>query len=279
MLDKLVTGWINHFWAADHSITWLGVEEPLFYWLDPITALVGVSDAHGLNGEGTAFFGEWKTANPRERETWKQVWRKSPQALTYGVLHDGVHPGIRTFTVRKAFKPTSVKGKFAEPSYDHAWFTYDDAELKQWRFQLMEMAHEIRVYRGTNAKLGQPWPTNFRSCFDYGVKYPCPFFAGCDHQDWNLVPVDAVAVDGRLKTLPPDARPWGQEQLSNFSPSGASNELVVLSATSVETWLRCRERYRKHYEVGLDLPSNEAADLGRDFHHAIARHIRSLIKE
>jgi len=124
----------------------------------------------------------------------------------------------------------------------------------------------------------EPWPTNFRSCFDYGVKYACPFFAGCDHQDWNLVPVDAVAVDGRLKTLPPDARPWGQEQLSNFSPSGASNELVVLSATSVETWLRCRERYRKHYEVGLDLPSNEAAALGKNFHHALAIHYRSMVK-
>jgi len=197
--------------------------------------------------------------------------------------------------------------------------------LAQWRFQLMEIASEIRAYRRRKhpfspsmapgevlevkvehgetllqaahrtypekfgaAVLGEkgsplqvePWPTNFRSCFDYGVKYVCPFFAGCDHQDWNLVPVDAIRVDGRLKTLPPDAREWGAArlaELSNLTLNGASNQLVVLSATSVETWLRCRERYRKHYEVGLDLPSNEAADLGRDFHHVLARHYRRMI--
>jgi hypothetical protein len=270
ILPSLIEGWISHFWSADHSMQWLHAEHPIWFPLSPDTILVGVVDAIGINAEDKTFFGEWKTANPREKNTWKQLWRKNPQSLTYGVLVRSIYPGCHDFTVRKAFKPTSFKGKLSEPSYDHAWYTYSDAELDHWTLELLKIAHEIREYR----TLLDPWPTNFRSCFDYGLTYVCPFFAeGCDKHDWGFVPATALRMDGRLKTLPPDARPWA----SNLLPSAASNHLVVLSASSVDTWLRCRERYRKHYEVGIDTESNDAAKLGTAIHSALGKHYRTMI--
>lgn len=343
MLESLVEGWIGHFWAADHTITWLEVEVPLYKWLTPNTLLVGVSDARGRTEDGNDFFGEWKTANPRERETWKQVWRMNPQSLTYGVLWRARQPNLELFTVRKAFKPTSATGKNSHPSYDFEWFRYSQAELDHWEQEVVRIADEIRAYRlrsrpfspiASNFRgmmvsdvrkqeaheqvMSGSWPTNYLDCFKYGIKYPCPFMEGCHAGNWSAQPGGVLIVDPRLKTLPPDARAWGLQVINtgpskvkksdameekghprgNLSRVGTSNvegadtegglsirpsnpsppsDLVVLSATSIETWLRCRERYRKHYEEGMETPSNEAAELGGDFHRVLARHYRSLI--
>src|SRR5579864_623406 len=103
-LDSLVSGWQRHFQAADATIEWLGVSETLQLELAPGVWLAGELDARGRNASGELFFGEWKTANPREKKTWKQVWRMNPQSLSYGVLAAAHWPEMQRFTVRKAFK-------------------------------------------------------------------------------------------------------------------------------------------------------------------------------
>ena len=84
-LANMTNGWISHFFSADRELRWHFAELEHSLWLTPNTLLVGRMDAGGENEAGL-FFGEWKTANPRERNTWKQVWRMNPQSLTYGVL-------------------------------------------------------------------------------------------------------------------------------------------------------------------------------------------------
>ena len=181
--EAIVSGWVSHFWSADHSLTWHWAELEHSLWLTPNTLLVGRMDAGGENENGL-FFGEWKTANPRERNTWKQVWRMNPQSLTYGVLANDYFQRTMgrpcsQFTVRKAFKSSPA-------TFDHAWYSYTDAELEHWREQLIKIGAEIRA-----AGAG-PWETNWDNCFKFGINYACPHFEdGCSKMKWDI-PVDAV---------------------------------------------------------------------------------------
>lgn len=262
-LDTLVAGWKRHFAAADSSITWRHAERPLHTWLTSELLLVGVVDADGLDGQGQPFFGEWKTASPREKRTWKQVWRKNPQSLTYGVLMESAEPACRTFTVRKAFKE-------AIPTYDFAWYSYSAEELASWRSELCTIAAEIRDY---GREAAAHWPTNFGHCFRYGPQYECPFFAqGCDKQKWDFVPASA------LKHTPIEELTIGPTKtaLAEY-PSRINGDLVVLSPTRIEQWLGCRERFRKHYIEGIKMPSNAAQDMGKNFHTVLGAYYGGLI--
>jgi hypothetical protein len=250
MLNELVSGWRVHFSAADREIRWLDAEVKAFRWLSPRVLVVGVVDALGINAQGKKFFGEWKTASPRDEKTWKEVWRKNPQSLTYGVL---LGDEYSTFVVRKAFKK-------AVPTYDHKWYSYSQGELEHWKRELLGIAREMRLY---NEK---PWPTNFGDCFRYGPNYVCPFFEhGCGKENWDYVP---------LGSLVKQEQDWVAQEAA-----GGEGDVVVLSPTRVETWLRCRERFRKQYIERIETPATEALTLGKDFHAMLAEHYKELIEK
>lgn len=270
-VQAMVGGWKSHFWAADHEIKWLDAERPMGAWLSPNTLLVGVVDAIGIDAGGKHFFGEWKTSSTFTKKSWKEMWRKNPQSLTYGVLLDAdgsIGPAIRRFTVRKAFKESI-------PSYDHAWYSYEPLELAHWRTELLGIAEEIRGYEGR-----QHWPTNFARCFQYGLNYVCPFFKmGCDRQDWGWIPEGAISVDsGFIKPRGPDgAVKIMQEMIDRRGgPPFKQGELVVLSASQTDTWLGCRERFRKEHVIGVRV-SNEALEYGGDFHEGLGSYYKSMI--
>jgi hypothetical protein len=258
-LDDLVQGWKSHFWAADHEIEWRAVEVQKAVWLNDNTLLAGTIDALGYNGDGKLFFGEWKTANPREKATWKQMWRMTPQSLTYGVLmarDPDTLPDCSTFTVRKAFKSPVA-------TFDHAWYTYTPAELRHWEGELLRIADEIRAYRAAGK---EPWPTNFQRCFQFGTNYACPFYEnGCAKQDWAAVPTGAVVKDRE------------QYIADALAEVPFKRGLVVLRQSTIHDWLGCREMYRKRNEEGLVMPAGDALKLGTDFHGTIAEYYRSLI--
>jgi hypothetical protein len=256
-LLTLVGGWQQHFAAADRDIRWLHAERPITYWLTEDILLAGVIDADGITPDGERFFGEWKTASPREKKTWKQVWRKNPQSLTYGVLMDSAEPGCRSFTVRKAFKE-------AVPTYDHAWYSYSTQELNGWRDELCGIAAEMRAY----AEEGLAhWPLNFTNCFKYGPQYACPFFEqGCDKEQWGFVPVGS---------LQHKEQPFIEAAL--MSGQARINGALVLSPSRVSAWLSCREFYRKLYRQGIELPPTDALTLGGDFHHTLAQMYKEKI--
>lgn len=255
-IARLVNGWTGHFWNPDHEIQWLAAEQEMSLSLDPHTLLLGKVDAIGRTPSGELFFGEWKTANPRERTTWKQVWRMNPQSLTYGVLASHHWPGCRRFTVRKAFKSEP-------PAYDHAWFSYSEAELEHWRGELCRVATEIRVYRKQST---ENWPVNHQNCFRYGIKNACEFFEpACSQLDFAAKPNGALVRISHLDS---------ERRLNASDP-----ELVVLDATRVKMWLECRERYRRTYEENVAVPVAEgsALDIGTTFHEMIGHHYTSLI--
>lgn len=258
-LDSLVRGWKQHFAAADQSIEWLHSELELEAELAPGVWLVGCVDAVGKTG-GELFFGEWKTANPREKKTWKQVWRMNPQSLSYGVLAAARWPGMERFTVRKAFKEQV-------PTYDHAWFRYSQAELAHWRFQLHRMAVEIRQYQEDVVRSG-PWPTNFARCFKFGTSYPCPFFeCACNKLDWAAVPAGStVGGDPTWSMTGQRARILA-----------ANPEAIILSPTTIVDWLDCREMYRRKYVELVTPAKGEALLLGGDFHSALAEYYRGFV--
>ena len=255
-VDSLASGWVSHFWSADHSLTWHWAELEHSLWLTPNTLLVGRMDAGGENENGL-FFGEWKTANPRERNTWKQVWRMNPQSLTYGVLANDYFKrtlgrGCSQFTVRKAFKSSPA-------TYDHAWYSYSNAELNHWRGQLIRIGAEIRA-----AGAG-PWETNWDNCFKFGINYACPHFEdGCSKMKWDI-PMDAVRRVSHLEI----------ERRLNATERDIKG-LVVLDATRVKTWLTCRERFRREYVENVATPVGEALQIGIDFHEAVGRHYQTL---
>jgi len=272
-LDAIVSGWKAHFASADRDIEWLDAERPAHAWLHEGLLLVGVIDAIGRTSTGELFFGEWKTANPREKKTWKQVWRKNPQSLTYGVLMDyspSIWPGCSRFTVRKAFKENV-------PTFDHAWYKYSASELAHWSRELCGIASEIKEYVREGLK---PWPTNFSRCFRYGMDYRCAYFdAGCNLEQWDMVPAEALGRVGSpaisLPTGPDAALARAAEELA-FHPN--RKDVVVLSASQVADWLDCRELFRKNSMEGVKMPPGEALQLGSDFHHQIGEHYKSLIK-
>lgn len=253
--EELVSGWIPHFADADAAITWLDVEREHELWLDADTLLVGRIDALGLVEEykwefaktnvwsptvaaGT-FFAEWKSQSPPPKykaQEWKQTWRMNPQSLTYGVLVDSIYPGTRRFTVRKGFKSSP-------PTFDFEWFAYSDAEVEWWRGELLDIAAEIRWRR---KKSVVPWAPNFDACFKYGPRYVCPFFGpACSQLNWTGRPVEAVAREPHLEV----ERTFLAANTGSFGNKIRKN-VVVLDATRTETWINCRERYRRQYEEG-----------------------------
>jgi PD-(D/E)XK nuclease superfamily protein len=276
-LANMTNGWISHFFSADREVKWHFAELEHSVWLTPNTLLVGRMDAGGENEAGL-FFGEWKTANPRERNTWKQVWRMNPQSLTYGVLANDYFQktlgrGCNQFTVRKAFKSNP-------PTYDHAWYSYNQEELNHWRSELVRVADEIRQYKAVGF---DPYPTNWDSCFKFGINYACPHFEqGCSKMKWDI-PVDTVRrvshleIERRLNE--PNAwitkKPHGCTVDCCTAPEG----LVILDATRVKTWLTCRERFRREYVENVATPVTEALEIGINFHEVIGQHYTQLVNQ
>lgn len=252
-LDSLVRGWKQHFASADACIGWGGASERLELELAPGVWLAGELDAWGRDAQGELFFGEWKTANPREKKTWKQVWRMNPQSLSYGVLAAARWPEMRKFTVRKAFKEQV-------PTYDHAWYKYSEPELQHWRDRLLTFADEIAVVRQGE--------TNWGRCFRYGTKYACPFFdVAC-----NRLQFEAMSAGWGL----------GGDPLWSFVGQRAAIQLrepgaIVLSPTTVADWLDCHEMYRRKYVELVTPPANDALVLGREFHDELAQHYAAMV--
>jgi len=274
-LDSLVRGWKSHFAAADATIEWGGASEALELELAPGVWLVGEVDAWGRtapdvnNPQGELFFGEWKTANPREKKTWKQVWRMNPQSLSYGVLAAARWPGMSRFTVRKAFKESV-------PTYDHAWFRYSRAELNHWTGELKRIAWEIGAYKRGIRGLAIPfeevvnWPTNFSACFRYGPNYACPFFeCACNRQQWAAVPAGSTSGGD------PAWSATQQRAAIHQKHPGA----IVLSPTTVATWLDCRERYRREYVELVTPVKGEALLLGGSFHTELSKYYSGMVKQ
>lgn len=254
-ITRLVDGWRSHFWAADHEIEWLKAEWEGQLWLDSRTLLLGRVDAIGRAVAGQ-FFGEWKTSNGRDRNTWKATWRMNPQSLTYGVLVQSQFPECRRFCVRKAFKTEP-------PSYDYAWFEYSEAELLQWHAELRDIAEDVRRHK---RRAIIPWQPNWDSCFKYGPKYPCEFFErGCSRLDFQALPPHAEPRISHLDT---------ERALDKSDP-----ELVVLDATRVRAWFECREAFRRTYVENMTVPPGEALRDGIQFHDLVGKYYQSLIKE
>ena len=272
----IAQAWINHFWSADHELKWVAAEVEHSVWLTPNTLLAGRIDALGENDNGL-FFGEWKTANPREKNTWKQVWRMNPQSLTYGVLSaDWFKQRGQTctqFTVRKAFKSTP-------PTFDHAWYSYNEAELEHWKGQLVRIADQIR-----GGGPG-PWETNWTRCFQFGVNYACPHFeAGCSKMVFDIDPAGAkrqphLEIERRLNDIKLSGLNYEKGLAINLPERySVGPDLVVLDATRVKEWLGCREKFRREYVHNVATPMTEALQLGIDCHDEWGNYYQTLVEK
>lgn len=249
--EALAQAFISDFWAANHDITWLAVEQEKQLWLSPNTVLVGRVDAEGLTGDGDPFFGEWKSASAgkaRRMAEEKAKWRRDPQALTYGVLLGET----RRFLVRWAIKTP-------RPTTDFEWYSYSEAEVDHWRSQLIDIASEIRESR---IRRREPWRTNFGNCYRYGVAYACPFIDSCpDGPSFNGSPrVPHLKIEREMKA------------------GALPSDLIILDASRVGDYLGCPEEYRRKWEDSGYSETSEALTIGSDFHSLVAAHLRTLIK-
>lgn len=257
--QRLAQGYAAHFGQADALLTYKESEAQVMLRLSPEVALVGVVDAIGVDPSGVRFFREDKSASPKSAKTWKRHWVLSPQALTYALI-----TGTKLALVRRAFKTIP-------PTYDHEWFSFKERELRWWKSEVMDIAAEISAYRDLansptwKSAHGVSWPTNIEhGCFAYGENYPCAFYAdGCSVQDFASVP----------KLMTPYERhesPW-----KSFAEQPGT---VVLDGGRIKTWMRCRELYRRTYEVGgvVGPPSDDLL-IGKLFHELIGKQTRELI--
>ena len=204
--EQLVEGYLKYFAKADSNIEWLASELELALWLCPPsceachglgytedgqpcpfskTVIMGKIDTVGLTQDRELFFMDLKTSAPPPRtrlNEWKQSWRMSPQALTYGLLIQQKYPSLRRFTVRRLYKSTP-------PTFDFEWFRFALPEIEWWKSELLRTGDEIRRLR----KGSQPWPPNFQRCFKYGLNYICPFFnPACSQLKWTAIPEGAT---------------------------------------------------------------------------------------
>lgn len=250
------------FFSADHSIKWTAVETMHTLWLSSNTVLVGTIDAEGVTEDGRKFFLDYKTINPRKASNMEQVkgeWRMDPQSLSYGLL---LGEDYKEFTVRWAVKSNP-------PTTQFEWYSYSQAELDWWKGEVLREADHIRHLRNPDSLPStQPnWPTNLTNCTRFGWNYRCPLYDnGCTKLNFNFNP-----------NLPPRTHNKEIEAklLSEFD--GDPKELVVLSSSSIETWLGCKERFRRQYEGDGFEEDSEALRIGSDFHSFQADYIRSLI--
>lgn len=296
LAEQLVEGWLSYFSAFDQAIRWIDAEREHAIWLCPNdcpicrgsnldpkmsfpspcphsqTLLVGMIDAVGQTQEGELFWADWKTEKPpwrKNRELWKRYWKKSPQALTYGVITDIIYPGIRRFTVRKAFKSSP-------PSFDYEWFSYDTSEIVWWKGELLNIADEIRRRRRDQPT--GPWSPNFSHCFKYGEEYVCPrFHPGCDKLNWNAGLADITGSVERVSHLQVE-RDFLSSNVGSFGQAMRKG-VVILDATRVEKWMNCRERYRGEYELGISEPKGDALEVGGDFHSMLKHLYLGMIKK
>lgn len=260
--ERLAAAFIKNFWAFDHEVRWLSVEQELSLWLDERTLLVGKRDAKGMTPDGDIFFADWKTGSKgkaRYIDREKFQWRMNPQALTYGVL--GGEDGSR-FTVRWALKTEPARTDFE-------WYSYTPDEMAWWRGELIFVAEQIRSLR---ERIGpqEQWPLNLHYCAKYGENYACKFRdAGC----WKL----------DFENVPPGMEPRTESHLGieNTMLAAMSEEqrrdLVVLDATRVADWMGCHELYRRLWEANNGLHEiTEALQIGSDFHAIIAAHLNAI---
>lgn len=276
--EKLATAYIAHFWAANHEIRWLAIEQELMLWLTPNTLLVGKVDAIGLTPDERPFFLENKTASKYKKakiEQEKATWRMRPQSLTYGVLLGSQTTanlkGIRSFTTRWAFKTEP-------PSCDFAWYTYDEPELQWWLVQLLYIADQIRQDRKREGN----WNTNLNYCTKYGEKYACPFRdVACHQLNFSAVPdrmkprtESHLEIENRIRAVQGgaiDMKPEGGYHIVYVPP-----DLVVLDATRVNDWINCNEYYRRVWEGQGLREESEALEIGGDFHNLIGAHLSTI---
>lgn len=252
----LVTGWATHFQSLDSKLNYTHVETARFLRIEEAKVLlVGIVDA-----EGPDFFSEHKTASPKGEKTWKKEWLMSPQALTYGLLTGGT----KRFLVRKAFKKTN-------PTFDHEWFEFSANDLSMWRRQVGIIGQEIRLYRKDEAADTIPWPLNLEhGCFAYGAAYPCPYWqSGCTKHNFNG-PIPGSTPFEFFPEFQGANRSMLAEQHQSIDTTW-----IVLSATRIKNWMRCREKYRRDQE--LSFPPSEAMLLGSRFHDLIAQHYRRFL--
>lgn len=256
--QALFYGFARHFASIDAHLTYTAVERAVVLPLSPSILLAGIIDA-----EGEDFFSEHKSANPREAKTWKKDWYLSPQALTYGLLTGGA----KKYLVRKAFKSSP-------PTYDHEWFAFNQHDLRFWTRQVLSIGQEILTLRESGAF---PWRTNISrgGCWLYGANYPCPYWEhGCRHVDF----------DGHIPgSLPFSAFPEfeGENrkillQSIEAMVSSTGREPLVLTATRIDNYLRCPEKYRR--DQLMSFAPGEALILGKRFHELLASYYRGRIK-
>lgn len=258
--ELLALGWIRHFRGQDDAITITNSEQAYCRLVSKDILLVGIVDAEAFTSRADKFFMEFKTANPRSKKTWKRDWVSNPQSLTYCLL-----TGHRRFTVRKAFKEAS-------PTYDHAWFDVTDDEVEWWRKEVLDIGQEIMQYRSQERL---HWPMNIEhGCYAYGPNYPCPQVSTCTSRKFSARAAKGVGV------LEPAEFPefTGANRERLLQAILDHKPLVILSATRIKTWMRCRELWRNLYDVGVQQEVGEALLVGSAFHGLLGKYYESKIK-
>jgi len=269
MAQTLAAGWIGHFYSADRSIKWKKVETEHSLWLDDNTLLLGRIDAEGKTEDGEAFYADWKTISAKNKNKMGSVkaeYKLDPQMLTYGLLTQQ-SKGNR-FMVRWAMKPDKY---LPTPLYFYEWYSYNDAEVAWWRNMVLNISAKIRFDR---IHL-RPFITNLTNCLRYGANYACPHLAeGCSKQNWDVALAGLIP---RVSHLEIERKLMARDPGSEHYPD--PDDLVVLDATRIDTWLGCNERFRREYignPHGYVAPPGEALAVGIEFHDLLHSYYNEL---
>jgi hypothetical protein len=156
--------------------------------------------------------------------------------------------------------------------YFHEWYTYTDSEVAWWRNMIINISAKIRADKAG----ALPFVTNLTNCLRYGQAYACPFLEpACSKQQWNGKSADMKARESHLDMERSIIRTRSVARWA--APSW--DDMLILDATRIDTWLGCNERYRREYldgGTGVKPVAGEALAIGLEFHEILGKYYEGL---
>ena len=257
---ELIQGWINKMERIDRDLHIMAVEQPWYEWLNDNTLAVGVRDLVLENGVG-----EWKTHRaPRIRKDGQFYEGEGPEPWA-AKMHDSIQLALYARTDAPTEFLCRAAIKTSPPTYWQKLITISPERAQLARHALIVQAEIIRAAR----RCAPPWrfPDAHRP-----FNRPCACASVLELPNAKMghlmQPSDpgAAAIDAAI------AERWPKGEVPSW-------DLVVLSASSYEASVQCREGYRRTLLANIEGEESEALQLGSCFHAGLAVYYQHMMEE
>lgn len=310
--SRLAEEWIQQCLAEDLKYKVLAVETGFYIQLDSKTFVIGVEDRISEDGDGI-FGSEWKTTKGATKfwteDKWLEEITRAHQvstyasALKYGTFcfkatpttfacQDRMNvpfPRILVRAISKSDPPVLWPGP------EGAMLSFSDEDIEATLNAYRNAAAQIRTLRRGGLL---PWQYPGKQCVRFG-SHDCPSLDPSDRKsclgsnvhglirEQDLAPALRIFTPERVAQM--KFRDFPLFDTSDPASKNVMNvlknlvdvsdeEVVILSASQLETFYTCAEQYRQiSYHIG-GKENSSATDTGGVFHAAVAEVGRQVME-